>query len=355
MSLKKKKILFILPSLKAGGAERVMSFLARQLNPNKFKVRLLVIGFKKDSVYDLTNLDTVFLNKTRFVSSIYSIIVQIIKFNPTIVISSIIHINLFMGLLAIFFRKTKFMAREASVMTAMGSFSSNSLTNHKKLISFSYNNFSAIICQSKDIQTDLHENFNISKEKLIIINNPITEEFTLKTEMYNNKLLKFVTVGRLSKEKGHKRILEGLAKISKYQFHYTIYGDGPLKEELQSLVANLNLSERVTFVSYTSKIARVLAENDIFIQGSYVEGFPNAVLESCLVGTPVIAFNAPGGTREIISNGVNGYIVKNEKEFYNKLSTLKDILNLNPESIRAHVKSKFNSDLILNKYQKLFS
>ena len=48
------------------------------------------------------------------------------------------------------------------------------------------------------------------------------------------------------------------------------------------------------------KIIDYLSDSDFFIQGSYVEGFPNSVLESCSVGTPVIAFNCPGGTKEII-------------------------------------------------------
>ncbi|WP_242131025.1 glycosyltransferase [Aestuariivivens marinum] len=353
--MKPKKILFILPSLRAGGAERVMSFVAKQLNSKEFRVKLIVIGFKKDCVYDIGNLDTVFLNKTRFVSAIYSIIALIVKYKPKIVVSSITHINFFMGFLALLFRKTKFIAREASVMTSMGRFYDVSFLVNKKLINFAYKNLGAIICQSEDIQTDLHENFKIPKEKLIIINNPITEKHALKTRENKTSLLKFVTIGRLSKEKGHKRILEGLSKISEYQFHYTLYGDGPLKKELQNLVKHLNLSNKVTFVSYTSKVAQVLAENDIFIQGSYVEGFPNSVLESCLVGTPVIAFDAPGGTREIISNGVNGYIVNNEDEFYEKLLNIDEVLRLDPKKIKEQVGKKFNSEKIINRYQKLFN
>ena len=56
----KKKILFILPSLKAGGAERVLSFLTKQLDKTFFDVKLIVLGFEKDAVYN-TELISVFI------------------------------------------------------------------------------------------------------------------------------------------------------------------------------------------------------------------------------------------------------------------------------------------------------
>ena len=77
------------------------------------------------------------------------------------------------------------------------------------------------------------------------------------------------------------------------------------------LVNKLDLSSKITHVPFTDKVPEYLKESDIFLQGSFVEGFPNALLESCAVGTPVIAFNALGGIDEIIQDGVNGFMVDN--------------------------------------------
>ena len=50
------------------------------------------------------------------------------------------------------------------------------------------------------------------------------------------------------------------------------------------------------------------------IQGSYVEGFPNVVLEALSFGIPCIVYNAPGGHKEMIIEGENGYIIQNQEE-----------------------------------------
>ena len=95
-----------------------------------------------------------------------------------------------------------------------------------------------------------------------------------------------------------------------------------------------------------------MASNDLFLQGSYVEGFPNTVLESCFVGTPVLAFNAPGGTKEIIIHEENGYLVETEEEyeFY-----LNNRLNLSPKNIRDSVANRFNKRKIITQYETLFT
>jgi len=82
-------------------------------------------------------------------------------------------------------------------------------------------------------------------------------------------------------------------------------------------VEHNNLKNKVTFKKYTSKILEEVYKNDYFLQGSYVGGFPNSVLESCSIGVPIIAFNCPGGTKGII-------IIINENVFLLKIKmTLK--------------------------------
>ena len=68
----KKKILFVIPSLKAGGAERVLSFLAKNLDPNMFETKIAVVGFEKDAVYNLEDLDVVFFNQKNLFDKKYT-------------------------------------------------------------------------------------------------------------------------------------------------------------------------------------------------------------------------------------------------------------------------------------------
>ncbi|MDA9306343.1 glycosyltransferase, partial [Flavobacteriaceae bacterium] len=80
-----KKILFILPSLKAGGAERVVSFLAKNFDQNVFEIKIAVIGFKKDAVYNLDGLDVTFFNQDRVLNAIIPLFKSIKNENPDIV------------------------------------------------------------------------------------------------------------------------------------------------------------------------------------------------------------------------------------------------------------------------------
>lgn len=345
-----KKLLIILPTLRAGGAERVLSFIAQNIDKNEFNTHLLVLGKSEEAAYDLGNSNFTFLNRTRVLTAIPQVINFIIKFKPKVVFSSISHLNIIMALISPFFGKIKFYAREASVVSEMQKQFKSDFSLHEFLANLSYRWLDGIICQSEDMAIDFLNRYKIKKEKLFIINNPITQIIPLKKEV-KSKNLNLVTVGRLSKEKGHLRILKVLNKLNR-PFKYTIIGDGPMLEGIKICIEEYGLGENVNFVKFTYEVYSFLKSNDLFLQGSYVEGFPNAVLESCSVGTPVLAFTAPGGTKEIIENEINGWIVSSEKEF---LERLENFVSPSPEQISASVYNKFSSDKILNKYVSLFN
>jgi len=350
-----KKILFILPSLKAGGAERVVSFLAKNLDPNVFEIKIAVVGFKKDSVYNLDDLEVTFFNQNRMLSGVYPLYKLIKSENPDIVFGSIRHVNILLGFYNLIFKNVRFIVREASVMSTMLKFSNSKQQIPNFLLKFLYNKLDSIVCQSNDIKKDLKHELGIKESKLITINNPITKlkQLSISKTEYSGKL-KFITIGRLSAEKGHERILEGLAKVKNYSYLYTIIGSGPLELKIKDLASELGIIDKIKFIPYTSKVLENLSKSDYFIQGSYVEGFPNAVLESCSVGTPVIAFDCPGGTKEIIEDGINGFLAVSEDDFAKTLHNLNETPDFKRAIVRASVLTKFSSQKIIKEYENLF-
>jgi glycosyltransferase involved in cell wall biosynthesis len=350
----KKKIVFILPSLKAGGSERVVSFIAKQLNTDIFDIKLIVIGFEKDTVYDVGSLNIQYLNKTRLLAAITSLFVIIQKENPAIVVSSIGHITITMGLFSLFFRKIKFIGREASVQSKMNEFSKVNSNIFNVLTRIFYPRLSIIICQSEDTRQDLIKKLGINHSELVVIHNPITNSETIKRNSHSNEKIHFVTVGRLSEEKGYLRILKGLSNILNYDFHYTIIGSGPQLESIKEHSVKYNLTEKINIIQHTFKVLEEVARKDFFIQGSYVEGFPNALLESCSVGTPVIAFNAPGGTKEIVLNATNGFLVEDEREFTSILNDIDTLKSISRNTVITSVSEKFNAAKIVKQYEALF-
>jgi glycosyltransferase involved in cell wall biosynthesis len=344
------KILFILPSLSAGGAERVISFVSQSIDKTKFKPLLVVAGFEKDTAYDVSNVEVIYLNKPRILSAIPAIIGTIKTHKPHIVVSSISHVNTAMALLSPFFRNTKFIGREATVLSKRSNEKKIRPWSPLRLLPNGFKKLDAIICQSQDMAEDMISNYNIPKKNIHVINNPISNLPELKTERSKTKTKRFITVGRLTEVKGHLRLLDILSKLNQ-PFIYTIIGNGSLKEAIFNKAKDLDLIDSIQLIPFTNDVNSYLADHDLFLQGSYVEGFPNALLESCVVGTPVIAFKAPGGSKEIVEQGVNGYLVETEDEFLQKLQTSH---SWEPETVRTSVYKKFNKEAIIQKYEALF-
>ncbi len=114
-----------------------------------------------------------------------------------------------------------------------------------------------------------------------------------------------LAMGRLSREKGYATLLhafaQGLGKDPAWQLR--VWGEGPLREELQRLVERLQLTDRTTLCGLTEQPWMALAAGQIFVLSSEYEGFPNAMLEAMALGLPCIAFDCPSGVRELADGG----------------------------------------------------
>lgn len=349
---KKINIVFVLPSLIAGGAERVITLIATNINPKIFNVTLIVIGFEKDKAYNVNGINVMYLNKSRVLTGIPKLIKHMLKIKPQLVVSCMSHVNIVMALILILFPKIKLIIREANIKKVTEIYNKKRTYFSRVLLKISHLRAYTIICQSKDMAEELQNEFNVKRSKIVVINNPVSDEFTLKNKI-NNKVPHYITVGRLHNEKGHLRLLNILSKL-KYDFKYTIIGNGPHKNEILEAEESLNLKSKISHIDYTNDVNSYLKQSDVFLQGSYAEGFPNALLESCAVGTPVIAFNVLGGTKEIVENKINGYLVENEFEFLEKLNALYNSFEFDSKTVRQSIIKKFNKTFIISTYESVF-
>lgn len=347
------KILFILPSLKAGGAERVVSFIAQNLNKSRFTPVLLVVGFEKDAAFTVENIEVHFLNKHRVLDGVRGIFYKLRSLKPDIVMTSIAHLTMVTALQSVCFKRIKFVAREANIKKITKQYHDNAMPFGNTLSNISYKCLDAIICQSRDMADELIELHPNTAKKIHIINNPITKIITSENKTVQHTIPQYITVGRLHEEKGHARILKALSMLD-FDFKYTIIGSGPHEDLIKSKATKLGLTDKVRWINFTNTVETYLKNSSVFIQGSYAEGFPNALLESCAVGTPVIAYNCLGGTSEIIDDGVNGYLVDSETELKDKLIALQRH-PINKRQIITSVMNKFSPEHIIAQYEHVFT
>ncbi|GAB3349933.1 glycosyltransferase [Arachidicoccus ginsenosidivorans] len=350
----KHKITFILPSLRRGGAERVVSFVVNNLDQRLFDVFLIVI--EKENSYDFKiddSIKCVHLGKKSTFSSIIPILKLIKRFRSDTIFTSIVQLNILNGLFSIFtFRKCKFIAREASISSQLIMHRSFKEKLLNKAVSFFYNKLDFIICQSFDMKLDLLNIMRVREESLVLISNPITK-IRIRYNPPKGEVRHLITVGRLSKEKGYDRLLEIISHFD-FDFKYTIVGTGPLEENLRQLIYNYKLEEKVEFVNFIDDTYSLLKDSDLFLQGSFVEGFPNALLEAISLGVPAVAFDAPGGTREILRDGFNGFLVTNKIEFISKVKEALFSANFDSRTISDDAFNRYSGKNIVSKYQNLF-
>ena len=353
--MKKISIIFILPDLETGGAERIATTIANHLPREKFEPKILLLR-KEGGYLELLKEDVeiIDLKIQRIRNSLIPILKEIKIRKPDIVFSGFGEVNAYLALFIKFFPKVKFIARETNVV-------SQHVT--RKEIRFFYkfyNNYHQIICQSDDMQNDLIENFKIKKEKIIKINNPVDFDFineklaiSEKPESFKEGFKNVVSIGNLSSRKGFDNLLNVFSHLKNEKILLHILGDGRDKELLHQMKTDLGL-ENVVFHGQQKNPYQYLKFADLFILSSRYEGFPNVLLEAGACGIYALANNCKGGISEIIQPKINGEIgdIENPEKFADKIVSILAETH-NSEVIKNSIRSRFSKDLILERYEKL--
>jgi glycosyltransferase involved in cell wall biosynthesis len=116
--------------------------------------------------------------------------------------------------------------------------------------------------------------------------------------------------GRFSPEKGFGVLVEAAAAICRDNpaAGLVLFGEGPLRGELERRVAELGLTGRVVLPGFRADLDSLIGGADVVVLPSYTEGLPNVALEASAAGVPVVA-TAVGGTPEAIADGASGFLV----------------------------------------------
>lgn len=355
----KIKIAIIVPSMRGGGAEKVMANLIRYLDKDKFDIRLILI--KKEGPYlDLipNTVSVIDLNARRVRYSIFKLIGELNKYNPDVILSTLGHLNLAILSIKIFLKANpKIIVRHAIAPTvSMKKLSPVNRFIQMNLYKKLYNKADVVLAQCKDMQDDLEDVFQINKTKLKFIYNPLDIE-KIQTAMieknpYDRNKINLVSVGRLTEQKGFDVLIRAIKLVSnRYpNIRLTILGDGEMKHQLIELVDKLDLNNQVVFESFKTNPYPYYHYSDMYILSSRYEGFPNTLLEALACKTKVIATNCKNGPREIIGENQYGYLVEVE----NPKNLADEIINYigldNKTSNRAEF---FEISKVIKDYQKL--
>jgi len=344
-------VIIILPSFAGGGAERVALSLLDNIDRKKFKPILIVLNKMGPLRANIPKENIINLNIVHLRFAIFKLI-KVIKVNkPDVIFSTFPHITLPLLIIKnIIFNNSVFIAREPNMVGLSLKHASFSI-----LLKFLYKFFmpkaDKIIVTSKAMQNDLL-NRGIDQSKLFLIHNPIDK---IKIRKINNfirypgKGLRLVFAGRLVYQKGIDRILPIIKNLK--DCHLTILGNGPMKPFLEKMIIELNIKNKIKFIDFSSNVNSYIASADYLLLPSRWEGLPNVVLESLILGTPVISFKEILGLHDIklLVDKDNLHLCSNEREMGALLSKLNVRKNLSNISLRKNLLNKFNSPHIYAK------
>ena len=323
-------IVFLLPDFKGGGAQRVSTNLIIGLNKKGYEVGVIVFNKKGPLLGQLPSSVTIYDLETKtFRRSIFPLIKKLKLLKPKLVFSTFGYINV--GLL--FFRFI--IHRDIAIWVREANLPSVSLPNnpYSIIISLGYRLFyklaDKVICTSERMLNEFLNDFKLPISQLEIIPNLVNvamiQASISNATIYQNDKVNFVAMGRLTYQKGYDLLLHWFSNLNNKNSLLRIIGSGPMEDELKDLTKKLNLSSRVFFVGYIDKPWDMIAASDVFLLPSRWEGMPNAVLESLVCGTRVIATAESGGIQELSKSSKEGAIIvtSSEIEFCKEMEKVK--------------------------------
>jgi glycosyltransferase involved in cell wall biosynthesis len=321
MHSRRTRVLFLLPSLGGGGAERVMVTLANRLDRTRFEPHLGVLektGPSREEVRPDVIVHDLRVRRVRYGFVAAARLAW--QLRPRAVLSTLGELNLMLILVRpLLPGALRLLVRESTVVSSR---LERDVTWPRLLAALYgrlYPKADAIICPSEYVLRDLVEHLGVPRSKLTRICNPLDVDRVrrlaeLSPNPYQGPGPHLVSAGRLVPVKAFDRMLEAMSALlpSFPGADLTILGEGPLEAELRALAGRLQLAGCARFGGFQANPYPWLSHADLFVLSSHYEGLPNAVLEALALGTPVVAVDCPGGAREVLERCPIGRLVQRD-------------------------------------------
>lgn len=330
--LKPVKVLHIV------SVEKQNYYLANLFNhSDKKQVEFFVAAFTNDQTEFLADIRTHginavslgFLSRTHFLLPILNLIKLVDKVNPDIVHCHLFWPSIVGALIGKWKKKKIFITRHHS--DALYKINSAIKRLFYLLLEKLLNYLSdVIIAPSKEVKRILLDRENVPQEKVFLVpygqdlerfsashlENPIA----VRKEFQIGDSLMLVCVSRLYKMKGHKYLLEALAKLPEIAFKLILVGEGDYKNEIESIANDLKLKDKIIFAGWRADALSIMAAADIIVHPSLEDALSSALIEAIMLEKPVVATDISGAA-DTLCNGKFGKLVKaaDSEDFYRAL------------------------------------
>ena len=303
-------VVFTCDSMSSGGAEKVLASLANAMADTGIQVSIIGVSDTdiSSSFYELKNVKYISLGNgvKKRIGSLKRIIKlrKLIKeYSPSVVISFLPHINVY-----------TFFALLGTHIPHIVSERNNPYKDPKGKLLRSLKYIAFLFADGCVFQTSESKLFYplIVQKKSSIIHNPIVLEFVPNEDCVSRKKV-ILAVGRLEKQKNYPCLIDAFTIFNKEKnntYILRIFGEGSLKKELYDYCCSKEIIDYVQFMGADSTWHKTEYMDEMYVLSSDYEGMPNSLAEAIALGIPSISTDSPsGGPRELIKEGVNGFLV----------------------------------------------
>ena len=324
------KILFVIPAMKCGGAERVATTFAKCLSEHEVKF----VNLGSDDG-ELTNwikpyFPLTSLNCSRSISAYFPLKKLIRREKPDFIFATHIHVALILLLIN---RRLK-----SKVVVRIPTMPSNKLYKglririmdwlERKLMRKAH----LIIAQTDAMKKEICNMFDVDSKKVVTIQNPIDTELIDKqtsnaANPFDCAKVNFLSVGNISPAKAYDKLIEAFEIVTEKLHDAQLYILGRTDSEYaQQIVAKAKGNPNIHFEGFCENPYRYMKHCSALVLPSRMEGLPNVVLEAMYLDKPVAATTCVPIIEKLIDDGVNGYKAEPENAEMLASAMLKVIL-----------------------------
>lgn len=316
-----KKVTVLMSFSGAGGVERMVMNLVREFAAQCEAVDLLVIRAKGPHFSNIPpNVNIIKLNANHTLTAIPAIARYLKAHKP----EALLVAKDRAGRAAVIARalagvSTKIYVRlGTNLSTALEHRSRLSAWWRKAPMTAIYKKVDQVIAVSQGVAEDTIKITGIPEEKVCVIRNPVvTQEFLKKAQedaphswLVDKECPVVMGVGRLSVQKDFETLIKAFAEVNKIRpLRLIILGDGGKRDELETMVRSLGLSDKVLMPGFQDNPMCWVKSADVFVLSSRWEGSPNALTEALALGVPSVSTRCPSGPNETLAEGQYGPLV----------------------------------------------
>lgn len=354
------KILYVITGLSLGGAEKVVVNLADQMHQRGHEVKIAYLTGDISVRPNSSKVELIYLgmkSKIDFWRAFIKYQKLVREYCPDVVHSHMFHANIFARVNRLFCRVSKL------VCTTHSSNEGGRL----RMLAYRWTNWLSNLntSVSDEARRALINKKAFTEENIITIYNGIDITQYSQTIKHigwepQKERTQFLSVGRFNKAKDYPNLLQAISKVTHLykNVHFNIAGDGELRDEIEQLIIQLNLSEYVTLLGRRNDIPQLMRASDFFILSSAWEGFGLVVAEAMVSGSFVIATDC-GGVKEVM--GGYGILVppRDSKALaegiIQALKKSENELEINNQKAHQYVVDNFSLDKIVDKWIDIYS